>query len=356
MTKDEQNEEYERTIRFGETAIGHLKANTMPAYPRNYELWYTYVSGLNPALNRAINDLLKARGRISASETEKIYEDHLSPQRFTDQVEEIGLRISTHMQEMLKTIGEARSETTAYGKNLNTASSAISQSTGDVEKIKTVVSKLIQDTLRMEKRNKELEENLSTSQEQIKDLKVNLETIRYESLTDPLTALSNRKLFDQSMLRTIDDCEQTGRKFSLLLTDIDHFKKFNDTYGHQTGDQVLRLVASVLKQNIKGQDIAARYGGEEFAVILPDTALEHGIRVAEHIRDAVMVKDLVKRSTNERLGRVTISVGVATWIQGDTPQTMIERADAALYRAKRTGRNKICAENENRNQDGTAVA
>ena len=105
-----------------------------------------------------------------------------------------------------------------------------------------------------------------------------------------------------------------------MMTDIDHFKKFNDTYGHLTGDQVLRLVAMSVKQNVKGQDIAARYGGEEFAVILPNTVLRSAITVADHIRRAVMTKELMKRSTGEHLGRVTISIGVATLRKGDTAQ------------------------------------
>ena len=102
---------------------------------------------------------------------------------------------------------------------------------------------------------------------------------------------------------------------SLIMTDIDHFKSFNDTWGHLTGDQVLRLVAMSMKQNVKGQDIAARYGGEEFAVVLPNTVLRSALTVADHIRRAVMSKELMKRSTGENLGRVTVSVGVATRAQ-----------------------------------------
>ena len=101
-----------------------------------------------------------------------------------------------------------------------------------------------------------------------------------------------------------------------MLTDIDHFKKFNDTFGHLTGDQVLRLVALAVKQNVKGQDIAARYGGEEFAVILPATVLRAALTVADHVRRAVMTKELMKRSTGEHLGRVTVSIGVATLQEG----------------------------------------
>ena len=129
-----------------------------------------------------------------------------------------------------------------------------------------------------------------------------------------------------------------------MLTDVDHFKKFNDTFGHLTGDQVLRLVAMSVKQNVKGQDIAARYGGEEFAVVLPNTLLRSAITVADHIRRAVMAKELMKRSTGEHLGRVTISVGVASLRPDDTPQTLIERADTCLYAAKRAGRNQVISE------------
>ena len=131
-----------------------------------------------------------------------------------------------------------------------------------------------------------------------------------------------------------------------MMTDIDHFKNFNDTYGHLTGDQVLRLVAMSVKQNVKGQDIAARYGGEEFAVVLPNTVLRSAITVADHIRRAVMTKELMKRSTGEHLGRVTISIGVATLHKGDTAQTLIERADACLYAAKRNGRNRVICETD----------
>jgi diguanylate cyclase len=130
------------------------------------------------------------------------------------------------------------------------------------------------------------------------------------------------------------------------MTDIDHFKNFNDTWGHLTGDQVLRLVAMSMKQNVKGQDIAARYGGEEFAIILPNTVLRAAVTVADHIRRAVMSKELMKRSTGEHLGRVTISIGVASLQPSDTAATLIDRADACLYAAKRNGRNRVICESD----------
>jgi diguanylate cyclase len=130
------------------------------------------------------------------------------------------------------------------------------------------------------------------------------------------------------------------------MTDIDRFKNFNDSYGHLTGDQVLRLVATSVKNNVKGQDTAARYSGEEFTIILPNTVVHSTITIADHIRRAVMTKELMKRSAGEGLGRVTISIEVATLRKNDNPQTLIERTDSYLYAAKRPGRNRVMCETD----------
>jgi diguanylate cyclase len=129
--------------------------------------------------------------------------------------------------------------------------------------------------------------------------------------------------------------------FSVLLIDIDHFKQFNDTHGHQIGDDVLRLMARTLKETVKGRDVAARYGGEEFAVLLPDTDLDRARLVAENIRAAIAGKELRKRSTRENLGRITVSVGVAEYKPDDDLEALIGRSDRSLYAAKNNGRNLV---------------
>ena len=128
----------------------------------------------------------------------------------------------------------------------------------------------------MRETNKALEDRLSLSKNEISNLQHSLEAIRAESLTDPLTGLGNRKYFDRSIEAAVQAALSSGEPLSLLMFDIDHFKSFNDSYGHLTGDQVLRLVGMSLKQTIKGQDITARYGGEEFAVVLPNTGAAPG--------------------------------------------------------------------------------
>jgi diguanylate cyclase len=232
-----------------------------------------------------------------------------------------------------------------YSENLADATNKLG-SAKDRDGIRAIVETLVQSANEMQKNNQSLEERLNASKQEINQLQENLETVRNESLTDPLTGLSNRKFFDQAIAKAIADAGERSEPLSLVMTDIDHFKNFNDTWGHLTGDQVLRLVAMSMKQNVKGQDIAARYGGEEFAVVLPNTVLRSGLTVADHIRRAVMSKELMKRSTGQNLGRVTISLGVATLKNGDTVQSLIARADACLYAAKRNGRNRVICETD----------
>jgi diguanylate cyclase len=153
--------------------------------------------------------------------------------------------------------------------------------------------------------------------------------------------LETASAFDRAIDEAMVTADATSEPFSLLICDIDHFKKFNDTHGHQTGDQVLRLVGATIKSSISAGDIACRYGGEEFCIILPSTKVGRASEVANSIRQAVMGKELVKRSTGETLGRVTISIGVAEINADDSVQTIFDRADKCLYEAKNAGRNRV---------------
>jgi diguanylate cyclase len=340
-----QSDDFRRTIVYGETALGHLRKNEIPAFPRHYELWYTYAAGFNHALNRAVNEVLRAAGRITPLQVSELYDKFVSPSRLGERIEEVGGQMSDEIAELLATIDSSLATTDSYGRSLDGAAQALRVSI-DPEKVRAIVALLIDATRETQSTNKKLEERLAESRVEIVKLQQSLEAIRFESLMDDLTTLANRKHFDHSLERLLMQSEQTQDRFSLLMTDIDFFKNFNDTWGHQTGDQVLRLVALAVKQNVKGQDVACRYGGEEFAILLPGTNLRQAVIVGEHIREAVMSKELIKRSTGENLGRITISVGVSTWRPGDRAASIIARADAALYAAKHGGRNLVRCESD----------
>jgi diguanylate cyclase len=188
-----------------------------------------------------------------------------------------------------------------------------------------------------------LEEQLDYSAHVMEELQRDLENVRREALTDGLTGLANRKAFDMEIKRISGEALESGKAYTLLMLDIDHFKSFNDNYGHQIGDQVLRLVARTLTDGVKGRDVAARYGGEEFVIILPETPIDAGVAVGNSLRKAVATKDVINRNSGEKLGRITMSVGVAEYYPGESIADLIERADAALYTAKHNGRNQVAA-------------
>ena len=338
-------DEHERTLAYAEIALGQIKALRQPAYPRNYEVWYAYATGYNPTLNQTINETLTRNGTLTTADVDQIYDTYLSPARLTDRIDNVGGQIVDEIEQVMSMIDAAVGSATHYTASLAHATQSLGAAK-DPGGLRAIVESLVTATRKMEENNTRLEQSLKASKQEINQLQINLEAVRNESLTDPLTSLANRKYFDQSLDKLIAQSVASGEPMALLLTDIDHFKAFNDTFGHLTGDQVLRLVALSVKQNVKGQDIAARYGGEEFAVILPSTTLRAALTVADHIRRAVMTKELMKRSTGEHLGRVTVSIGVATLRKGETAQSLIERADGCLYTAKRCGRNRVMCETD----------
>jgi diguanylate cyclase len=338
-------DEHERTMAFAEIALGQIKALRQPASPRNFEIWYNYATGYNPSLNQVVNDVLASKGTLTEVDIDEIYAAHIANTRFSDRIGSLNSKVMDEIDQIMSMIESAAGAAGRHTESLADVTSQLGNAK-DREGLRTIIESLVATAKEMENNNQALEARLNASKQEINQLQQSLEVVRNESLTDPLTSLANRKGFDEMFAKAIADAVARDEPLSLLLTDIDYFKSFNDTYGHLTGDQVLRLVAMSVKQNVKGQDIAARYGGEEFAVVLPSTALRQAATVGDHIRRAVMSKELMKRSTGEHLGRITISVGVAVLQRGDTPQELIGRADMCLYAAKRNGRNRVICETD----------
>ena len=336
-------DEHERTMAFAQVALGQISSLRQNATPRNYEIWYVYATGYNPPLNKVINETLARSGRLTDVDLEQIYESYLSQIKTTDRIDKVGSQVVGQIDDVMTMLSEALGMSSNYDATLNGASQTLSAAQ-TLDQVKSIVETVARSTRQMRDTNKVLEERLATSKSEISNLQHSLEAIRAESLTDPLTGLGNRKYFDRMIETAVQTSLANNEPLSLLMFDIDHFKSFNDSYGHLTGDQVLRLVGQSLKQLMKGQDITARYGGEEFAVVLPNTALRHALSVADQLRRTVMAKELKKKSTGEILGRVTISVGVSLLRPDDDTDALIERADTCLYAAKRAGRNRVICE------------
>ena len=338
-------DDHERTMAFAEIALGQIKALHQPATPRHFEIWYTYATGYNPSLNQTINTILSRDGTLSEAEIDRIYQAHFSSNRFTDRLESVGTKVKGEIDQVMAMIGAAIGSTSSYTEKFNQASESLGR-TEDLEGIRAIVESLVQVTKEVERDNRALEARLSASKLEISELQENLVAVRNEGLTDPLTSLANRKFFDEALARSVAAAQTQREPLALLLADIDHFKTFNDRYGHLTGDQVLRLVALAVKQNVKSQDITARYGGEEFAIILPQTQIAGALRLAEGIRNTMMRRKIVSKNSGEDYGTITLSLGVALYRAGEPVADLVRRADAALYFAKRNGRNRVASEEE----------
>jgi len=345
-----QTVDTERAVTFANNALAWLAQKSIPPTPENFELIYSYYSGDQGDLRRAVDALIGNGCRFDAGVMGILHQRYFRSANVDHAVAEVGEKITAELDSVLQMLETAGRDHSAYGKTLSKASGELGHSNLP-ESARTLIEQVINATRAMETRSKALELQLQTSSREVGELRERLESVRRESLTDELTGIRNRKAFEIELQESIERCIETGEPLSLMLCDIDHFKNFNDTWGHQTGDQVLRLVANCVSENVKGRDTAARFGGEEFVVILPQTSLADAMSLAEQIRMKVESKKLVKKSTGDILGAITISIGVAQYNPSENAAEFVRRADACMYAAKHGGRNRVASK-----ADGAAQA
>ena len=329
--------------RIAERALSALKALGLAANPRNFEVWFADAEGRDPALSRDIQKCVEAGG-VTQRDADALYERHILRADLSRDVMDIVARFEAEIAEVanvLETSGEAAQ---SRSEELNALSRELRQAAGEHPAVGALLESVITVTKSVREHNFKLERRLAESTDEVAALRHSVEHIQHEAMTDPLTGVKNRKTFDAAIERLVRHAREAGSPLALVIGDVDHFKSFNDRWGHQTGDQVLRLVAEVMNANVKGKDVLSRYGGEEFAIILPETELDNAAMLADRIRRAIESRRLKKRRTDEDLGLVTMSMGVASLRPMDTIETLIERADQCLYAAKREGRNRVVDE------------
>lgn len=341
----DQREENSRSIGLAERALELIRRHNLSADPASYAVWYTYAGGTSPALSRDIDGIIAKDGGPSDRDVDEVHHRHLSGFDTAARLTVVGDELDDEIEQIVRMIEASIGITSQAEQDLTNAGRKIAV-TIDRDTLRGIVEAVLSAANDVQQENTKLGQRLKQSHDQISELQGHLTAIRTQALTDPLTGLANRRRFDERLADALVEAERDGSALSLLVADIDHFKSFNDTHGHLLGDQVLRLVASVLTKNTKSQDLVARYGGEEFAVILADTNLNEAITVAENLRQAIASREVTKRPSGEKLGRVTLSIGVAHRHSGETAQALIEVADTCLYAAKKTGRNRVVSEVE----------
>jgi diguanylate cyclase len=331
-----------RTLAIAAIALGKIVELGLPADPQSYELWYAYAAGHNQKLRDEIDHVLQQQGRLSESDLGRLYAQYISPTRSTGDFERVGRRLADEVGQVTRMISAAVTSVERYDEQLSEGTAAANSATSEAD-LKRVVEDLLSATKSMARENNSLKEELETSRVRSEKLTHEIEAVRIESLTDALTQVGNRLHFDDTLARAIVRAGENDVPLTLLFVDIDHFKKVNDQFGHQMGDDVLRLVAARLKSSVRDGEIA-RYGGEEFAVILYNKSIQIGKLIAERIRVSIESAEMRVRSSGASIGRVTVSIGVSQLKPRLTAADIIQSADEALYAAKRKGRNCVVLE------------
>jgi diguanylate cyclase len=319
-----------------EAAVTSLRSYDLPPTPQNYAIWYEYHAGGNDKLRRAMTVALTNRRAMDGYMMAELHDLF-----FADTIERRTAREArATLREAAGRILEAGADAERYGETLNEAAVSID---GDTQGLAAMIARLAEETTALSARSAELGQALRCSGDRIADLEKKLAAAHDAALTDALTALPNRRAFDAMLRELAGQAMNSGADLSLLMVDIDHFKRVNDAWGHAVGDAVLRFVAGTLDQNRPATGRVARFGGEEFAVLLPATPLADAAAQGERLRAALAARRISLRANAASIGAVTVSVGAARYEPAEPIGTWVERADAALYRAKREGRNRVVA-------------
>ena len=334
---------------WSQRALERLAQDGLAPIPQNYAVYYHYSSGGMSALNAAF-DAVVAQGKMTQKQCDDLYGRYIVADGGFSFIKDANSVIDREVRKVMDLLHQSLEGNGQFGEQLSTFSGQLADAStiagvSSIEVLRTAVGKIADETRAVAEQNNKLQNELAATTDQLSEMRDNFDRVYRESQVDPLTEVGNRKFFDHEVVRAMTEAKEKNTILSMLMVDIDHFKKFNDTYGHLIGDQVLRLVARTMIENLKGRDIIARYGGEEFVILLPQTCVQDAERVANQLRASLATKRIKKRGSNEILGIITVSLGAAEYKPGEDVESLVGRADAALYKAKQTGRNKVvCAD------------
>ncbi len=307
-----------------------------PVNPVNYAVWYEYVSGKNQALRDEIDQRLSCNAPITSQITQALFEKYVlfdMPERLENANNGIKLVVDNTINNINKaesTASECAAELTDTQLILNECS--------DIDTLKSIVNSILANTQTLTNSSNGLKLELEQSSIEMARLKAELEQVKEIARIDGLTGLLNRSAFDKELQNL---CNESGGRISLALFDLDHFKLLNDNFGHLVGDRVIQFFASLLKKHSGNEHIAARYGGEEMIVILLDLTQQKAIEFVDLVRSDLANSNLKQKDSDKLIGQITVSAGLSFFQLGDTPSSLIDRADRALYKAKHNGRNQV---------------
>jgi diguanylate cyclase len=332
-------ESKEKTAELLRLAVPQMAAQAAGFHPISYTVWYEYLAKINPALQSALDARLADKTPLSEQETYELFIKFIVTRDadVTERLEAQLLQVLANVRQSALNLGN---QAARYNASLSLHEERL-QKQIDVPTLSDLITALVGETTRMRTSAQVLHEEMGASTAEVGRLREQLEKAQGQALVDALTELHNRRAFEQALAQMLIDAAESASPCSLLMADIDQFKRVNDTYGHVFGDKVIRYVAQRIGLSIKGRDVAARYGGEEFAILLPETTVQGALALAEQIRMSVARGKIHRVGTTEPIAGVTVSIGVAESVAGDTVEDLTGRADQALYQSKEAGRNRV---------------
>jgi len=335
--------DFEYATEVAEKAVRSMSQQRVPPTPNNFHTWFKYSLGTSPDLKRAIDILVGNKRKFDATTNRDLFAAYVAPNTADDtDLNNVSQQLHSVMasakQFLTVAIADNRSQIRAI-------SDVADQSEVKVDP-KSLIENLMHELAKAATRATKLEASFVESTRELDTIRDSLNKSEERARTDTLTGLPNRRALDEFFRKAQIAAMERGEPLSVLLIDIDHFKTFNDNFGHGVGDQVLRLMSNVLRERLRDIDLPARYGGEELIAVLPGADLPGCEAVAERIRRAISECRITRRSTGEILPSITVSIGVGQFQFGESMADLIERCDRALYLAKRTGRDRVVSENE----------
>lgn len=334
-----------QAVVYSERAISMMRTLHILPTPKHYAVFFSCAAGQPSELVKEIEKLVEAKEYFTEELLDHLYNNYIGEAQ-SRTVQDTAASAKKILSEMVANVAQFTGATQSVSQEVSHQLEGLD--TPITEDSIRQMAKTVMDSAQMiVDSSGTVNEQLANAQREISDLRENLAKATTESERDFLTGSFNRKAFDKRLLAHLEEAESNEMELTIIMLDIDHFKTFNDNFGHLIGDEVLKIVAKTLTDSVKGMDTVARFGGEEFVVILPRTPIGGGMIVAETIRKTIASKELKRKSTGEHYGQVTVSLGVASYRHHhhDTPQGLIKRADEALYRSKKAGRNRVTQEN-----------
>lgn len=313
-----------------------LRSMGVAPIPRNYQLFYEAYIGSNAQLSR---DLVALGTRATQEELDHLADEYLGrPQAVV--IERAHTRLAMELEGVLRVIRQEQNSLESYNRLLEETASRINTKTHfSADLLANAIDLLTSATGDTMAHGEKTVENVVQRSQEMDDVRKELDEYKRIANTDSLTRLANRRAFDEKLASLYDD-QMSLAVTALVLVDIDHFKRINDTYGHPVGDKILATVASVIRSNVRKDVFVARTGGEEFAMIIQGNTPEEVLANCERVRRALESRPFRNSRTGVDYGPVTISLGFSMAIQAEDPGQLYEQADVALYCAKGNGRNR----------------